>query len=193
MFLDLESIYTVTNFDVMGPDIVNPYTGKHQNPRREKPITIKELKKDIKLKRFMFNVCKGRQPNKIIYDSWKILKSFLRSKRKIDNNPANTYNEKREFDYKCVLYGACLIFSRKYIEKHDDFFYPGTFLYFEEDFLRHRIDEENGISVYCPNYKILHKENGTTSTLGKNYNEINIIKLDYAIKSGLQLLEHLKK
>lgn len=93
---------------------------------------------------------------------------------------------------KCVLYGACIIASKKHYMSEEYMFYPETFMYFEEDFLRKIIDDKQGISLYYPDIYVIHKENSTVSTIGDNIDGSNAIKLRRAVESGKKLKKYLK-
>lgn len=92
----------------------------------------------------------------------------------------NLYNSLRkgEYDgacphnlpaYNCVLNGACLIFDKRYIEEWDYLFDEVTFLYAEEDFLTYRLIQAEKVIRYCPELRVNHVGQGSSSFGGMNY------------------------
>lgn len=137
------------SFDVLGPDIFSARAGYHQNPQRLENYSISELlksEKKLKLK---------NQFRCLLYLKYKILH--------------RTINQKiHENDYTkpmtgIVLHGAFYVFSRNFIESHDDCFYPGTFMYYESYILHYLGMREHNILLYYPEIKVIHHEDASTN------------------------------
>lgn len=88
-----------------------------------------------------------------------------------------------------TLQGACLIFSRNYLERYTKLFEPETFLYSEEEILFLRAKKEKLILLYSPSLEVWHKE-GKSSGLGLADAKKKYLKyLDSRIASLEQLRE----
>ena len=59
-----------------------------------------------------------------------------------------------------TLHGAALLFTENFFRDYDGF-YPGTFLYYEEDCLSILCQKTGLREMYCPAYRVLHKERGS--------------------------------
>lgn len=188
----IERAYEETSFDVLGPDIID-ITGKsHQNPRRTRALSYKELWKALFIQRLMLHVYKDRGLYEVGFKLLRALRKLLINPKK-ETAISNSKEIEFKYCYDCVLYGACYIFSKKYYLTRECVFSPETFLYYEEDFLRFTIDKEKRISVLDKRLQVMHKVNGTTSTLYDDDRKRNIFKLTEAIRSGDILLEKMKE
>lgn len=185
----IETAFSKYHFDILGPDIVNPLGTKHQNPRRKRPITLKELKREIFYGQFMLKIYKNNILYKLFFGFGRKLKRAIYSQK--ENRMLEDDRLYLNVNTECVLYGACIVASKKFYFNDRYLFSPKTFLYYEEDFLRNRIDKCGGVSLYYPYIRVIHKVNGTTSTIGNNIKHTNIIKLQYAIDSAYELKNEL--
>lgn len=146
----LSGAYQNYGFDVLGPDIYSTKGNYHQNPQRETNYTLDELRVAEKNLKF-----KDR------------LKFLLKIKYSILHKTAK--QEIRKNDYKSiqigkVLHGACYVFSKKFIEKHDNCFYPGTFMYYESYILHYLGMKEGMVFLYDPDVVVKHHEDASTNT-----------------------------
>lgn len=144
----LEQAYKKYKFDVLGPDIYSTKAKYHQNPQRNKNCSLEELKSAEKKLAFK--------------DKFKFL---LRIKYSILHKTAT--QEIHENDYKdaqtgVVLHGACYVFSRKFIENHDNCFHPGTFMYYESYILHYLGMREDLTFLYDPDIVVKHHEDAST-------------------------------
>jgi len=139
---DLEDTY---GFDVLGPDIHNPYNNIHQNPLRITPITVDEVKKRLKESSFIV-----KYPH-ICY-ALSILKHSSKGKEPAGRT-VEIYGKPR---CDVVLHGACLIFSKHFMEKRKECFNPKTFIYGEEHILYHECMKQNLKMVYSPEIYVEH-------------------------------------
>lgn len=164
-------------FYVAGPDIITN-AGKHQNPHR----TFLYSAKLIKRKNF----------------NRKIVLAILKMKKRIPLLKGVDFVEKKYFEHKkesfsehadevivqnVVLHGSCVIFSKSYIEKHEDAFPEHTFLYMEEDILALRCKKRGYPVYYFPSLKVIHKEDVSTNSIMKNKLEKQIFVLEQMSKS----------
>lgn len=62
-----------------------------------------------------------------------------------------------------VLYGACYIFSRNYLQNRGFAFNPETFIFFEEEILQFECSKNNLKVLYSPNVKVSHVDDVSTN------------------------------
>ena len=142
--------YRRSPFAVLGPDIVSKTTGRHQNPFALEPMTEKEARRrkkmiDNNLRHFLFH-----------YICWGIKRIF-----KIERNSRAFETPARG----CVLHGACLIFSKDFINSREYAFNPGTFLFVEEDILQYECAKAGLTMRYSPLLKVEHLEDASSKTV----------------------------
>lgn len=150
----IEEIYRKTEFAVLGPDITTP-KGEHQNPQRVKPLTISEAKR-LRMKFFILLTL-----NFVGLDAF-FQRIYRDIKRRLGISPAKIQNDLYLKELENVqLHGACLIFSPEYVKRFEGL-YDKTFLYVEEDILFHLCLHEGLKTLYSPEIRIFHKEDGST-------------------------------
>lgn len=145
----LEIEYEKYNFDVLGPDIFSTKTKIHQNPQRNENYTIEELK--VQKKKLEFK-------NKYKF----LLKlKYLLHKKPTDYAIQTTDYSKVQFNI--PLHGACYVFSKNFVEKHECCFYNRTFMYYES-YILHYLGMREGLKfVYSPEIKVVHHEDVATN------------------------------
>lgn len=161
-FLDqVENIYLDSQFHILGP-YIQDRSGNPQNPIKSFPASITEVDNSIsKLEK------KQQILNRSCFKYWlkfkmkRAIKKFIKSKI---GHVVGTDELSREIHKNIGLHGSALIFSKDYYQKYDHVFYPGTFMYKEEDILYYRIKQHNLTSLYHPGIKIHHKEDRSTDT-----------------------------
>ncbi|MCB2357870.1 glycosyltransferase [Clostridium estertheticum] len=171
-------IYSENKFDVLGPDIIN-LEGRHTNPYAAEGYSLKEINK------FIFKFRCHIILNKINLDGLLIL---LISKMK--------KNHTDKIEYNCELsgiklHGACLIFSKKYIDNFEGIS-EYTFLYFEEDILYFSAKKNHLKVIYNPSISILHKEGSTAKKLFKKNKLSEAFYYKQCLKS-LKILRNILK
>lgn len=168
-FTDLvNQSYSSHRFDVLGPDIYSTKVKGHQNPQRAKNYTLEELEKSRKKLEFKNN-----------------FKFLLRLKYMLPQKKEEDWSNRayiKESKTGTILHGACYIFSKDFIRKHDNCFYNGTFMYYES-YILHYLGMREGLEfVYDPSIKVLHHEDvSTNQTYGKMYSKaifVNKCQLD---------------
>lgn len=153
----LNDVYTKTKFDILGPDIYSTKTNLHQNPQRESNYKLDDLK---------------NQYNKLLFKN--NFKFLLKLKYILGlNKSEKKKNPKYEtIQFNVVLHGACYIFSKSFIQMHEDCFYNDTFMYYESYILHYLGNRENLTMVYYPEIKVLHHEDvATNGSYGNSYNK----------------------
>lgn len=145
----IEQIYKEHPFDLLGPDIVSVFSGIHQSPKAMKGFTLESVRKKMAyVKRsqnpILMLLSSGEKNNPYI---WKQVQRYRRAKQHVNSSlPTEGV----------VLHGSCVIFSRRYIEKHPEPFYCKTFMYYEMEILEWLCRREGDIIRYDPAISVLH-------------------------------------
>lgn len=143
----------LAEFEIISPDILTKLK-EHQNPFRKKPLSDTEIERIIfrnKLHNFLFN-------KPIINKVYLAFLDKTRESRFIFEE--NDWEKEQEM---VVPHGACIIYSKKWIQKEEYAFNPNTFMYFEEDILYKYILIKNYKTLYFPELQILHLEDISTN------------------------------
>ncbi|MBT2731092.1 glycosyltransferase [Carnobacterium sp. ISL-102] len=189
----IDDIYSETNFDILGPDIISLKDQQHQNPYKLKSMDFSEenIKKQIKKRRvsLFLNVTYIQQLMQLIYK--KILKRYFkkfREKKRMSQREQFDYGKRIE-GYK--LHGSCYIFSPNYVKKYNGL-YSKTFMYMEEDIMFFIAKKEELFLLYDPEVQIYHKEDSSTNALLTSNRKKLIFIYKHEIHSLNQLYEILK-
>ena len=159
--IKLVKIYCGKGFHILGPDIVTP-GGSHQNPHRNRTFTQKELTRIIR--------------NRTVILWYLRLKEVFRLEKRIqiierwDSRRGRT--ERKNICYESpqsdvVLHGSVLIFSPDFIKKEKEAFWPGTFMWMEEEILTYLCEKKGYRILYDPSLTALHEEGCSTGAAQK--------------------------
>lgn len=118
-------------------------------------------------------------------DKKRKFKQVISRKIKKDNPDTN-------IDLDALLHGCCIFFSPQFISKFDDAFYPGTFLYGEEELLYLKCQRNGLKSVYYPFITIQHIEDVATNSSVHQVKERLVRKLTNSIASLKIIIETYK-
>ena len=145
----VEAIYKETPFAVLGPDILNPATGIHQNPALPRGLSREEVMG-----------LRSRYQKDLAHFHWRRFKWSL--KKRFVHKPEPVEKPWREPALNPVLHGACYIFSADFIRRREYAFNPATFLYFEENILHYECLQEGLTLLYSPQVQVRHLEDVST-------------------------------
>lgn len=168
------------NAYIIGPDIVSMVDNCHQNPMIDPKYSNKKIKKEI-VKYTILRIINWMN----IYD---VLLKF--------NNRKKTHSiSVKQIDYNnvkldCLLHGAFLIFTSKFVKYNEIAFNPDTFLYMEELILKKYCENNKYQMLYDPNIKVYHKEDSSTNYLTKGNDKR---KREFLFKNLIKSLNVLKK
>lgn len=147
-FIDeINNLYDEYQFDILGPKIL-PEHSDSCNPFNVYK-TLKQVRKRISYTKKLIRIYKNTFLRKCLF-------FYIRVKNVFRKKIPSTNGTRLELNV--GLHGCALIFSKKYYEKFSDIFYPGTFLFHEEEFLYLRCQKNNLTSLYSPSLEIYHKE-----------------------------------
>ena len=177
-FEKIRSLEDTVGFDVLGPDIYNPYEDIHQNPLRMKPITVEEVKKRLRASDFI-----TKHP-RVSYAMTLLMRSINRTGRSIEAYGSSHSD--------VVLHGACLIFSSRFMEKRKECFNPKTFLYGEEHILHRECMKQNLKMLYSPEVQVEHYMRVSTDASFASDYEKFVNKYKRLKESEMVLLEVLE-
>lgn len=174
----IERDYKKFNFDILGPKIITD-GGESVNPfpvYNDLNEVQKQIRKSKKLIRIYSNV--------ILRELLKVytnIKSLFISKKHCING--------QHLSEDVALHGCSLVFSKKYYEKYYDVFYPGTFLYHEEEFLEYRRKKDCLKTIYDPELEIFHKEGASLDIKFEGLEYKKLVFRHKQIVESLSLLE----
>jgi GT2 family glycosyltransferase len=191
----VENEYLYSGFHILGPKIILK-DGKLQNPIPQRYNNISDVDNEIKNLRFLL-----LEHNKVfsisLFINWvkeKLRKvsfiSFLvRSFKDVFKlNKRNVKIDRLKRQIGINLHGSFILFSKKFIEESVYAFFPGTFLYLEEDILFFLANKKAFTTVYYPAIEVFHKEDASTNTITTKKN-----KAQFIIKHALYSLTILKE
>lgn len=164
----LASSKDFSDYQIIAPDIVT-YKGIHQNPYRTEGVSKEYL---MKLRR--------RKKMSLLFYSLPFL--YKLKKNEVVNRGRTFINRRLEG---IVPHGAAVIFSKKWIENEDFAFYPGTFMFYEEDLLYFYAKRKGYKTLYSPDLQITHLEDMSTNYSHKSTRK----KMIFQDKLKIQSLE----
>lgn len=151
----IKAVTDKTQCDVVGPDIFSLRTRVHQSPIDVTMRTRGQVNYTI----WMNAICLKLFP--ICYP--------LLRKNMAQNAVRTDAVDWKKSQQDVVLCGACIIFTKKFIENEEKAFYPETKFYYEEYILQHRCQEKGYKIGYFPDVQVQHADGVATTT--KNVDE----------------------
>lgn len=171
----LGSLSSLSLCHIIAPDILT-YKGIHQNPHREKG-------KSLEWYRSMY---KRKKLGKLFYSI-----PLLYRIRKLDNELENErvfIDERKEG---IVPHGAAVLYTKNWIERENFAFYPGTFMYYEEDLLYWYALKRDYIIVYEPSLQIRHMEDMSTNSTHRDVRKRMLFQTTQKLKSIKVIIDYL--
>lgn len=179
----IEKSYKDTSFDFMGPKILTN-GGESVNPFPAYQ-TIEEVEQAIDKSKKLIQIYQNTFLT-ILLECYMRVKRIFVKPRHLENGISSQKD--------IAVHGCCIVFSKKYYQKYKDVFYPGTFLYHEEEFLECRRSRDGLISYYDASTEVFHKEGASLDTAFEKRNREKLIfRNENMIQSLTLLLEELKK
>lgn len=145
----IRAVYDAHPFDLLGPDILSVFSGIHQSPKRTTGYELADVRKKLAYVRRSQNpvlmlLSSGEKNSPAL---WRLVQRRNRARQNINSAvPAEGV----------VLHGACVIFSRRYTDRHPEPFYPETFMYFEMEILEWLCRREGAVTRYDPSLTVRH-------------------------------------
>ena len=134
---------------VVGPDIEKVGTGEHQSPIDTKLRTPAEVRKTVFL-------------NKAVLALYPLTYPFM---RKYFNGRTQIGVARRdELLSDIVPCGACIVFTKKFVERESKLFEPETKFYYEEYILAKRCRDKGYKIVFDPRLHVMHVDAASTNS-----------------------------
>ena len=168
-------------FHILGPKIISLQDQCNQNPLE---IIVDNKRKVLKaiLKYFILYIANIIK----LEEMYKKIKKI----QKVNEEKYILTKKQDESILKDVpLHGACLIFSKEYINNEKNAFYPNTFLFVEEDILYYICKKKKYNTVYYPKLTIFHKEDSSTNFLMNNENRKRRFIYKNILKSSIEFFK----
>ena len=198
----IEAAYNDCRFGVLGPDIYIPSRKRHQNPfaicddalhPNDPSIQGVEEARNILLNELngFTNQELADRTIKEIFKSSFIGNLLVELKHQIQDfkHEVSFKHEYKSRVCDVALQGACLVFSRQFMQRFELPFTPETFLYCEEMLLRINCKVANVLMVFDPSIKVLHFEGSSTDSIDsvskKEFINREILKSLDVVKSRL--------
>ena len=194
-FIDkLMQIIEQNKYYIIGPDVYKKSTDDHQSPLELSYPGVENINNTIicKCRDILENddsVNKLIKQKKNIILAHKYLPDFLFYIYRCISQGTTMALRYRQSHEDCILSGACLIFTNKFIKQEKIAFYPETEFYFEEMILGLRCKAKGYKTLYTPLLKVHHKHAASALQDAKSL-------IDYertAAKKMMESFEILKK
>jgi len=161
----------LSRYHIIAPDIINK-EGLHQNPFALQPLKYGEMVRNYKrlgILQLLYSI-------PLIGD--------LKARVSFSNNEKRT--DAGNILEMIVPHGAAIIYTPLWVNKEDIAFYPGTFLYLEEELLFYYVLHHNYKTIYVPDLKIHHLEDVSTNAQIKGHRkkalfQIKQLKVSYKV------------
>lgn len=167
--------YEKNPFAILGPDIYSPVQGVHQSPLDEHPPSRNRVMKTIAFNQLMLWFYPLAYP---------IMKKYFRY---MDNNIQA--KEHRQYKENVCLMGACMVYSKEYMDARDKIFEPETKFYYEEYIQTLWCMRNNKKVVYKPEIVVYHMAGSATKTISTQERE----NIRFRMRNILQAAKIYKK
>lgn len=177
-------------FDVIGPDVVNTKTNKHQNPLA--PANYRKLLEKGKSKLSSYLRPNGRFLFKV--DCFKTsCKSIVKKLIKDSRGEFCSGNEYLEEQTTLPLHGSCIIFGNDFVKNEQYTFDLHTFLYLEEHLLFQYCKRHGYKMLYSPQLHVLHDAHASTYSVEADPFDRQLKRLNYEIDSLEILVSYMER
>lgn len=148
--LKLPTIYERMQFSVLGPDIQNTCTGKHQNPMSIRVPDRKQIDKTIFL-------------NGLVLKCYHIFYPIMKKYFEVEAYEKDNELYLMEQHDTCIM-GACIILSKRYMQLREKAFEPETNFYYEEYLMKLWCERNKEKMCYTPELVVLHNHGKATDS-----------------------------
>ena len=171
--------YENYGFAVLGPSVFSLRGGFFQSPCLNYTRNVIECSQDIeKLRVTLFKL---------------YLKKLLKYPIHCDTIGKSNVDNNKSLSTELTLHGSFQVFSRNYFQYYTEPYFPDTFLYCEEDFLRLRCDKKGLIMLYNPSYEVNHMQAVSTDYLTHNNYDKMIKRTKCILKSRIEYRKFLTR
>ncbi len=146
----VQILYHKQHFHVLGPDIQTP-EGRHQNPHRIHPFTLKDVNRILRNRSII--LCYLKLKRRLhLEEQVQFIEKWDTRRAAEERNGVRWDKSSRNV----VLHGSALIFSKDFIMREKNAFYPGTFMWMEEEILNYLCMQKQYTLLYSPSLSVLH-------------------------------------
>lgn len=192
-FLEIiQKIYIQTPFHILGPDIFVPYKNYHDNPHHYEVWDEKFMEKRISRMQKALRCPFGRMVVRDFARTTFLYRLYCKYIYIHTLSGKQNRIKSKEVVKGVCLSGACLIFSREYINFNEKLFEPETTFYCEEEILQYRCVKDGLVLLYDPQIGVVHNESVSTK---KNFGNLLSRRkkvLKYSIDSSQIYLEYIR-
>lgn len=169
--------YEDSKYAVVGPDVEKVGTGEHQSPIALGLRSAKEVKKTIRLNKMVLGVYPLAYP---------FMKKYLAGSTQV-GAPVTGVTEG------AVPCGACVIFTRRFIEAEDKLFCPETKFYYEEFILAKRCQDKGYKIVFDPALHVYHVDQAASVAASRGEYDRIRLKMQRIVDAAGVYLKMLKE
>lgn len=171
----ISKLHNLTDFNVLGPDIYNPYTFQHESPCGHGYFQSKDI--DNLIGDCSSKLSALKSPSIIdkfgyFFRDLSISKRIIAMKHRFFHD--SNFRRWNTEQVGVVLHGSFLVFDKDYCSLTDWIFHPSTFMYFEENFLQYTAMLNKKRIVYSPAISVNHAHGKATSSDYKSWREKQI-------------------
>lgn len=163
----------LNKYHIVAPDIIT-LNGTHQNPFAKKALSYKECLSNLRKLHLL----------QLLY-SIPVLGDI---KAKVKLSPKSRQNESEYIQEMIVPHGAAIVYTPLWVKNEEFAYYPGTFMYLEEEILYYYILKQNYRTIYFPELKFFHLEDVSTNTRFKKKRKKALFQIKQLKKSYRVLL-----
>lgn len=173
----IQQSFTDEYFDVLGPDVLVPETGVHQNPKKYGIYTYDQVLSINRKNKKLLNQSKFKFALRASLKNILLLRSL---KVKLDSRKSNVNLQPAT---NVVLHGSILVFSKGFIDHVKFPFDENTFFYFETEIMSLNLKKRHLISKFDPSICVLHHQNTATRETFNNVISRQKFQLDNMVNS----------
>lgn len=176
----IEQEFAKSKFAVLGPMIYTADGRCCDNPGRNEPIGLDEVKKIIR-----------ENQKYTLLNRWHLWKpynlfNFLFHRSTVDLAQFSQHKKFLEPAENVQLHGSFLVLSKEYFKVFTGL-YDKTFLYMEEEILFYQVRKAGLKTVYLPEIKVFHKEDSSSRALWSDVKKRSEKKNEYILNSAKHL------
>lgn len=189
---NIQKIYTQTPFHVLGPDIYVPYKNYHDNPHHYEVWDEIFMEKKINCMQRALKYPFGRMAIRDFIRTTLLYKGYCKYIYEYTLSGKKNRIKSKKVARDACLSGACLIFSREYINVNEKLFDPETTFYCEEEILQYRCIKDGLLLLYDPQIGVIHNESVSTKKKFGNLLSRRKKVIKYSIESSKIYLEYIR-
>lgn len=186
----LFEIYNRKPFSILGSDIVDSGRTQHFNPvARERSYSVPYMQKQIAVsyaKALAFRLMKLFHLKRLVEN-----KEHVTTREENGTSVAADVRVEEEME-DVLLHGCCMVFSKDFFAEFEGF-WPGTFLYAEEEIIYYLAKKKGMRVLYTPDLTCMHKEAVTTKQIYRDFCDAKIFYFSNVARSYRKFLKLMRE